>query len=920
MAHNFRHLRGRYKILVLIFFLLLVSAGAYIAIQGWPRSESDGQPIPVAVDSSVSEGGQTVMQDEAQPVSIRLSEGQSQPQPVEQVPLATGEPLPTQEIQKILARLPAFEKTPQDQVDFKLAQQPIPPPRTGETVAETFPPAPESMQPGQVDTGPLQVLRYSPEGEIPTAPFISVTFNQPMVPLATLEALSAEEAPVRIEPSLPGAWRWVGARTLTFEYDSELIDRLPKATEYRVSVPAGTRSATGGELAETVEWFFTTPAPVMTVSYPQDEPQPRNPLFFITFDQRINPSAVLETIQVKAGNQTVALELAQQEDIQADKRVSGLVKNTLEGRWLAFRAQDTLPADTAISVTVGPGTPSAEGPRVTQQAQTFSFHTYAPLRIQEHGCSWSGDRCYPLTPLFIRFNNPIDSQSYSEDMLSIAPELPGASVNIFGDTLQIRGATQGQTTYTVTLSGEIQDIFGQKLGSQARLTFRIGPAEPLLKGPDQPFVTLDPSASKVLFNVYAINYTKLDVKIHAVQPSDWPAFQLYLREYARTDTPPELPGRQVLDKTIPVEAPADTLTEVGIDLSPYMDGDSGQFVVMVKPPKGLFQKEQYWQTVHAWVQVTQIGLDAFVDHSEMVVWATALQDGAPLAGVSVQAQPGGVQVVTQPDGTARFPIPDGAGYLVASQGADQALLPSSTYWDTDTWQRRTVLDELRWYVFDDRQMYRPGEEVHVKGWLRRIGGKQDGDVGLVGGAVSAVSYRIMGPQGNELGTGSAEVNALGGFDLAFTIPQSVNLGYAQLFLNATGSLQGMDGLQHSHAFQIQEFRRPEFEVTARNETPGPYFAGEPAVVAVEAKYYAGGPLPNAEVNWLVSSTPSNYNPPNWPDFVFGIWEPWWWSYQPVIEEAGYPGYGPSNVETFSGQTDSSGEHYLQLDFEDLELR
>ena len=860
------------------------------------------------------------MQEDAQPVSIQLSEGQSQPQPVEQVPVATGEPLSTQEIQKILSRLPAFEKATQDQVDFKIAQQPIPPPRTGETIPEAFPPPPQAIQPGQIDAGSLQVLRYSPEGEIPTAPFVSVTFNQPMAPLDTLEALSAGEAPVRIEPSLPGVWRWVGTRTLTFEYDSELIDRLPKATEFRLTVPAGTRSVSGSELEETVEWSFTTPPPEMKTSYPQDEPQPLDPLFFIAFDQRIQPSAVLETIQVKAGNRPVSLELAHQADVQADKRVSGLVKNSLEGRWLAFRAQEPLPADTAISITVGPGTPSAEGPRLTQQAQTFGFRTYAPLRIQEHGCAW-GERCYPLTPLFIRFNNPIDDQAYTEDMLSIDPELPGASVNIYGDTLQIRGATQGQTTYTATLSGEIQDIFGQKLGSQARLTFRIGPAEPLLKGPEQVFVTLDPSASKPVFNVYAINYTKLDVKIHTVQPSDWPAFQLYLREYSRTDAPPELPGRQVFDNTIPVEAPADTLTEVGIDLSPYMDGDSGQFVVVVKPPRGLLEKEQYWQTVHAWVQVTQIGLDAFVDHSEMVVWTTGLQDGSPLSGVNILAQPGGAQTTTQADGTARFPIPDGAGYLVASQGADQALLPSSTYWDSDAWRRSTVLDELRWYVFDDRQMYRPGEQVHFKGWLRRIGGKQDGDVGLVGGAVSAVSYSIIGPQGNQLGAGSAEVNSLGGFNLAFEIPENVNLGYAQLSLSAIGSLDGLDGLRYSHAFQIQEFRRPEFEVSARNETPGPHFAGEPAVVAVEAKYYAGGPLPNADVTWQVSSTPSNYNPPNWPDFVFGVWEPWWWwSYQPAIEAEGYPGYGPSKVETFSGQTDSTGTHYLQLDFEGTELR
>jgi hypothetical protein len=77
-------------------------------------------------------------------------------------------------------------------------------------------------------------------------------------------------------------------------------------------------------------------------------------------------------------------------------------------------------------------------------------------------------------------------------------------------------------------------------------------------------------------------------------------------------------------------------------------------------------------------------------------------------------------------------------------------------------------------------------------------------------------------------------------------------------------------------------------VTARNETTGPYFVGESATVAVEAKYYAGGPLPNAEVNWLVSSTPTNYNPPNWPDFTFGVWQPWWW-FEP------FPGDGEDAV-------------------------
>ena len=107
---------------------------------------------------------------------------------------------------------------------------------------------------------------------------------------------------LKIEPSLPGTWRWLGAKTLTFEYDSELIDRLPKATEYRVTVPAGTKSATGGALAEAVTWTFKTPPPKIVTTYPDNSPQPLEPIFFILFDQRIDPAAVLKTIQVTAGS------------------------------------------------------------------------------------------------------------------------------------------------------------------------------------------------------------------------------------------------------------------------------------------------------------------------------------------------------------------------------------------------------------------------------------------------------------------------------------------------------------------------------------------------------------------------------------------------------------------------------------------
>jgi uncharacterized protein YfaS (alpha-2-macroglobulin family) len=922
MAPENKTLLSRYKIPLLILGGILVLSMLGVALFGFiipsiERSEPQGESNPSLVDSSNDEIEGGTMDEQESGLQVTLSAGQAQPQESEPVPIGTSEPLSEDEIEQVLVRLPSLLIDSADQVDFKLPEDSLPPPRTGETIEEPFPPEEILDLPDPVDAGPLEVLRFAPEGEIPLAPFVNITFNQPMVPLGTLDDLAAEEVPVQLEPRLPGTWRWLGTKTLTFQFDSTEIDRLPMATEYLVTIPAGTESILGALLEESVTWTFSTPPPEVVVQYPYDIPQPLDPLFFIAFDQRIDPGAVLDTVEVTAGNQSVELILASEADVQEEKAVARLAENAGEGRWLAFKARELLLPDTPVAVTIGPGTPSAEGPVVTDEAQYFSFHTYAPLRIEDHGCAWSDGECRPLTPFYIRFNNPIDVDSYDDAMLSISPELPGATVNIFGDSINIRGASEGQTTYRITVSGDIQDVFGQKLGRDETLSFRVGSAEPILIGPDGILVTLDPAASEPALSLYTINYNRLEVKIYEVEPSDWPEFKEYLREYQRTDVGRKPPGRLVLDENLRLETPTDVLTEVGIDLSEVMEGDYGHFVVIVKPPKGFFQEERYWETVHAWVQITQIGLDAFADHSEMMVWTTALKDGAPLGGVSIQSDPDGVKETTDEDGTARFAIPAaGAQYLVASQGEDQAILPrSANFWGDDAWISRPPNDHLRWYVFDDRKIYKPGEEVSVKGWLRRIGGGQDGDVGMVGGSVNGVRYQVIGPQGNELGSGSSQVNALGGFDFTFTLPENANLGYAQLLLDAEGNLSGMDGRQHYHQFQILEFRRPEFEVTARNETEGPYFAGDHAIVAVEANYYAGGPLPNAEVSWLVSSSPSNYSPPNWPDFIFGIWQPWWWYYELSFESTGPFGPEYDEVETFEGLTDASGNHFLRLDFD-----
>jgi alpha-2-macroglobulin len=898
--------------------LIIVGMACSLFIPATPtaavETPEQGKGSGNIISSDTASGEQPDAPDDpdGQPPGFRfnLSEGAAQPDEFEPVNRVTGELLSKDAIRRVLSRLPALAVDEGLQMDFKLPAESLPPPRTGETIPEVFPPEVQ-YEPQDVPEGPLHVLRYSPEGEIPLAPFVNITFNQPMVPLATLAQLAEMDMPVIIEPELPGTWRWLGTKTLNFQYDSELIDRLPMATEYTVSIPAGTESQTGGTLADAVQFRFSTPTVTLVNSYPYSyAPQPLEPLFFAHFNQRIDAAAVLETIKVDAEGRQMALRLATEEEIAADSTVRYLAENAQEGRWLAFRATEALTADTYVAVTIGPKTPSTEGPLLTESIQSYGFNTYAPLQIVEHGCSYWEEICRPLQSFFIEFNNPLDLEHFDESLLRVEPELPGMVINAVGNIINIRGASQGQTTYKVTVDGDLLDEFGQRLGEEEQLRFKVGSAEPFLIGPDELFVTLDPSSSDPALSLYTMNYNRLDLQVYAVEPRDWPDFLLYLQEYYETDKPGSPPGEKVVDRTHRFDSGSDMLTEVPIEFSEIMDGEFGHFVVVARPPAGLFKPERYWETVHAWVQITQIGLDAFVDHSEMVVWATSLADGSPLPEVRIGADTPELQHFSDETGLARFLIPaSGATYLTATQGGDTAMLPNSTwYWGEDAWFPRHVSDDLRWYVYDDRQMYKPGEEVHLKGWLRRVGGVQDGDVELLGSSAESFFYALYGPQGNELATGSANISELGGFDFMLTLPENANLGYAQLYLTAQGSLENLNSREYYHQIQIQEFRRPEFEVAARNETSGPYFVGDHAIVAVEAKYFAGGPLPNAETTWWVSATPGSYSPPNWPDFTFGTWTPWWWYH--------YEGgdYEEQASETFESRTDPGGEHFLRVDF------
>jgi len=855
-------------------------------------------------------------------LTLRIRQGEAQAEQPRRTPDAPSTALHPDDVTRLLGRLPAASTTPGVRKPFALRKGSLPPARTGKTREEVFPPPKDLQKPEDPAAKTLEVLRFAPEGEVPIASHLSITFSQPMVELDTVRSLAAGSIPVKLEPRPQGAWRWVGTKTLLFEprpfatKDGETPKgRFPMATSYTVAVAAGPPTTVGGRLEKGVRWSFATPAPRVVRSHPpSNAPQPLQPVVVLGFDQRIDAKTMLESVVLRAGGQRHGVHLASDAEIGADADARRLLAELEKDRVVALRPDGPLPSGTPIDVVVEKGAPSLEGGRVTSEGQSHRFQTHARFKIVSHQCGWGREKkaCPPGNPFRINFNNPIDAEAFDPSMIEIEPALPGFQANIYNRQLQIHGATKGRTTYTVTLPASLPDRFGQTLEAEAVLTFEVGAAPAAIHAPVDMITVLDPGGPP-RFSVFTTNHEKIEVSAYRVEPSDWHAYLAYQRDHRRRNTKATLPGRKVHEASIDVETKPDELVETAIDLTSAIEEGGRHIVLVVEPTTQPDPKRP--QRVVSWVQKTRIGLDVFVGGDRLVVWANSLVDGRPLEGVDLKILSLRLAGESGKDGIATFGLtkrqPGRPAIVLATHGDDTAILPESTSWWSrqSSWWNQQQHDSLRWYVIDDRGMYRPGERVHVKGWVRRWSRGPQGDVEAIDRQVAKIKYLVRDPRRNELARGIVQITPLGGFELSFAIPDDANLGHGHIELTAEAA-GGLDGLTSHHQIQIQEFRRPEFEVAAK-ASAGPHLVKGHAEVSVSARYYTGGALAGAQTAWRVTPSPGEYRPPGWDKFSFGKWTPWWRHHG--WDRSGH-GAG-THVSTFSGKTDATGVHRIRVDFD-----
>ena len=134
------------------------------------------------------------------------------------------------------------------------------------------------------------------------------------------------------------------------------------------------------------------------------------------------------------------------------------------------------------------------------------------------------------------------------------------------------------------------------------------------------------------------------------------------------------------------------------------------------------------------------------DYQDVVVWTTDLGSGEPLANVEIDLQGHNTTLTADDDGLAQTSISNHFGWIVATLDDDQAISPANVL----PWSRT---DQLIWYTVDDRGVYRPGETLHLKGWVRNLDLSGEGDLEFLA-PQQLISYRVYDSFGNELGDDS----------------------------------------------------------------------------------------------------------------------------------------------------------------------
>jgi uncharacterized protein YfaS (alpha-2-macroglobulin family) len=728
------------------------------------------------------------------------------------------------------------------------------------------------------------VVFAGPKGETDDASEITLVFNRPLRPLELADDGDETPAPVKIEVpggrAPEGRWHWLGSSVLVFSPKSP----LPRATEFVVTVPAGTRSLGGEVLAAPYQFRFQTPAPRLVRSEPSDRQHwmPRQ-VVDLFFNQPVEPG------EVRRAGRLLVVEGAKERSVPFVAETPKTDGKGSKGEPIRTRVRVTpsepLPLGAAVSFVLAKDLHGVEGPVPSGREQRIDARTYGPLAVARTECprDTPHGKCAAGSGLTVWLTNEVTLEEWKKHVRVVgakAPDYGAASDKVSQTWFVIPTELRPGRRYRVVVTAGLRDVYGQALAKDFTWDVETDDAWPSLDVGLEGSVLEAPSGPGKLRGqprevpITTVNVASYELVVGAVDEAD--VARLALAEGRSDDFAKAraLPGVRAVP--IVPGAPTNQPAVRSVRLADVLAKTRGRGTAVLGV--GWIDRDARPATLVRLVQVTDLAISARMSRFGGLVWVTRLSDGRPVAGatVAVRRADGSETFSTKADAQGVAVLPADKVQPIGKDGeVDPGLLVVARAEGDWTWQRLSdyvppwtegawvdLRGELRTFgmVFTDRGIYRPGETVKVKALLREELAR-----GTATPAGREVEIVAKDSRDQEVLRRREKLGPFGDLAADVRVPASAPLGTLTLVVRdpkidddrsswVDRSVLARGGVE------IAEFRPAEFKVSVEPEKAS-YVRGDTAAVVARGDYLFGAPMAGAHVRMTALRAPSAFHPP-----------------------------------------------------------
>ena len=259
-----------------------------------------------------------------------------------------------------------------------------------------------------------------------------------------------------------------------------------------------------------------------------------------------------------------------------------------------------------------------------------------------------------------------------------------------------------------------------------------------------------------------------------------------------------------------------------MDFDDKIKNQQGIYVMQIQ------STDQNWIQASKILTVSDIGLIVKESKSSVMVIANGIQDAKPLIGVKLNIISKKNQLVksitTDGDGIATFDKSELAfpkfdvSMITAQLGTDYNFmrLDASEYYNESSDEGGgRYLDQANYdaFLYGDRDIYRPGETMHISCIVRNLKWSNPGDLPVV--------LKVYLPNGREFKTVKKVLNKQGAFETAVAIPPGIVTGNYRVTVTTGDNI-----LLASKNISVEEFMPDKISVQAKLNSEAVEIDGE----------------------------------------------------------------------------------------------